>query len=116
MTIRIGGFWREHRPDLDRRRVRPEEKPVASRPAVLHEERVDLVARRMVGREVERLEVVPVGLDVGPVRHLVAERAEGVLDPAADDRQRVETSHGRDARRERHVDGLRRTSVAPRAR
>ena len=96
---------REHRPDLDRRRVRPEEQPVAPFAPVLHEERVDGVARRVVGREVQRLEVEPVGLDVGPVRDLVAEREERRLHATPHDRQRMQPPDARGARRERHVDG-----------
>ena len=105
MTIRIGGFCDEHRPDLDGRRVRAQEQPVAPLSAVLHEERVDGVARRVVGREVERLEVEPVGLDLGAVGDLVAEREEGLLHPPPDDRQRVQPPEARGARGERHVDG-----------
>ena len=89
----------------------------ASRPVPpsFDEERVDRVPRRVVGREVQRFEVVPVGLDLGPVGDLVAEAAERRLDPAPHDRQRVEPPDGRDPRRERDVDGLRRFGERRRA-
>ena len=44
----------------------------------------------MVRREVQRLEVEPVGLDVGSVRDLVAEREERPLHPPPHDGQRVQ--------------------------
>ena len=55
------------------------------------------------GREVERPEVQPVGLDVRAVRDLVAQRREGGFDPPPHDGQRVQPPDARGARRQRHV-------------
>jgi hypothetical protein len=99
-----------HRPDLHGRGVGPEEDgpgldAVAQR-GLVRVERVLHVARGVVGRDVQRFEVVPVELDLRPARDLVAEPREdagdllgrpgdGVAVPARDE----------PARRERHVDG-----------
>jgi hypothetical protein len=87
--------------------VRAQEQPVLAFPAALHEERVHGVTRGMVGREVERPEVQPIGLDVRAVRDLVAQRREGGFDPPPHDRERVQPPDVRKARRQRHVDGER---------
>ena len=60
-----------HRADLHVRGVRAQQELVD-----IEEERVLRVARGMIGREVERLEVVPVGLDLGAGIDRVAHLAE----------------------------------------
>ena len=82
-----------HLADLDGRRVRAErsgETALRSR-----KKRVLRVARRVVGREVEGLEVVEVVLDLGAVGDRVAHAQEDVLDLAPDDRERVEAARPR---------------------
>ena len=71
---------RLHHADLHRRRVRAQQHLLGL--AELHVERVLHRARRMAGREVERLEVVPVVLDLGPFGDPVAEADEDVLELA----------------------------------
>ena len=61
---------RLHHPDLHRRRVRAQHH--AAGLAEVDVERVLHRAGRVAGREVERLEVVPVGLDLGALGHGVA--------------------------------------------
>ena len=90
-------------------------------------ERVLHRARRMAGREVERLEVVPVELDLGAFGDLVAEADEHVFELAPDPRDRMQVpahvlvpaerevepvADGRIARRRR----LAASRAAPRAR
>src|SRR5260221_3781120 len=73
---------RLHRAHLDRRCVRtPQHRLARTEPDV---ERVLHGACRMVGREVERLEVVPVELHLGTFGDLVAESDEYVLELAPD--------------------------------
>ena len=67
---RNGGVRPGHRADLHGRGVRAQQVPA------LDEEGVLGVARRMVVGEVERAEVVPVGLDLGAVLDRVAEARE----------------------------------------
>ncbi len=45
-----------------------------------HVQRVPQVARRVVGRDVERLEVPPLGLDLRPLEHLEAEGVEDLAE------------------------------------
>ena len=70
---------RLHHPDLHRRGVRAQHASCRARRVDV--ERVLHAARRVVGRHVERLEVVPVGLDLGPFGDLEAEADEHVLEP-----------------------------------
>ena len=90
-----------HHPRLHRRGVGPHQ----------HLRRVDVegvphVAGRVVGRDVEHLEVVLVELDLRAFDDLVADRLEEAGDLAQDDGGRVEAAaHGRPAR-QRHVDAL----------
>ena len=49
--------------------------------AVVDEQRVPHAAGRVRRRQVERLEVVPVGLDLGPLGDLEAQADEHVLEP-----------------------------------
>ena len=78
-----------HGADLHRRGVGAHEQAVAQRLALLShdDERVLGVARGMVGREVQRLEVVVVGLDLGAGSDGVAESSEDAhsLTPGAQD-------------------------------
>ena len=64
-----------HRPDLHRRRVRAHQQPVAQRLSLLpgQHQRVLRVARGMVRREIQRLEVVEVALHLRPQRGRVAQ-------------------------------------------
>ncbi len=74
----------EQRADLDRRGVGAQQPPVAQVEGVL------LVARRMIVGEVERAEVVVVGLDLGAFGDAVAHRSEDALDLLVDQRDRME--------------------------
>jgi hypothetical protein len=72
----------QHRPDLYRRGVGAQHHPGpigAAGPR--DEERVLHLAGRVIGREVERVEVVPLGLGLGPLGDLVAHRDEHVGQP-----------------------------------
>ena len=75
-----------HRPDLHRRGLRAHHQV----PLVIAVEGVLHLPRRVVGGDVERLEVVVVKLDLGTVEHRVAHRDEDLLDLAAHLRQGVE--------------------------
>ena len=68
-------------PDLHRRGVRPQVEVTPFVVLRVHVERVLHRARRMVVGVVERREAEPVGLDLGPVGDLEAERREDRLDP-----------------------------------
>ena len=69
-------------------------------------EGVLLAARRMVGREVQRVEVELLGLDLGPLGQLPAHRDERVGDVLGQDRDRVPGADRLTGRRQRHVDAL----------
>ena len=58
--------------------------------AALDEEGVLHVARGVIGRGVEGVEVVPLGLDPGPGAHLEAQALEDPLDLPAHEGQRVQ--------------------------
>ena len=83
------------------RRVRAQDAAALDEEGVLH------VARGVVGRRVQRVEVVPLGLDPRTGADLEAEAQEDVLDLAAHQRQRVQRPQRPAARRQRHVDGAR---------
>ena len=83
-----GRALRFHRAHLHRRGVRAQHHLFG--PAQLHVERVLHGAGRVAGREVERLEVEPVGLDLGPLGHLVAHAHEHVFELAPDPGDRVQ--------------------------
>ena len=74
MMIRMGGFC------FSMTRIWTGEVCVRSRQVVVDVERVPGVPGRMVGREVERLEIVVVGLDLGPLGDREAHLQEDVLD------------------------------------
>ena len=67
------GLLQQHGADLHRRGVGAEQRVP---PRARHVERVGVIAGRVIGRDRQRLEVVPVGLDLGAGRHLVAELGE----------------------------------------
>ena len=69
-------------------------------------EGVLLAARRMVGREVQRVEVELLGLDLGPLGQFPAHRDERVGDVLGQDRDRVPRTGRLAGRRQRHVDAL----------
>ena len=66
-------------------------------------ERVLHVARRMLGRHVERFEVVVVVFDFGPFEHLVAEAREDLLHLFAHQAERMAKAEDRRAAGQRHV-------------
>ena len=86
--------------------------------AQLHVERVLHRAGGMTGREVERLEVVPVELDLGTFGDLVAEADEHVFELAPDPRDRMQMAAPVLAPAEREVEPVRgpATRRAPRRR
>ena len=69
-------------------------------------EGVLLAARRVVGWEVERVEVELLGLDLGTFGQLPAHRDEGVGDVFGQDRDRVPGADRLTGRRQRDVDAL----------
>ena len=77
---------RQHGADLHRRGMGAQQQ------AVLEEEGVLRVARRVVRREVERREVVEVGLDLRTLGHAVAEPGEDLDHLALDEGDRVEVA------------------------
>ena len=87
---------RLHRADLHRRGVGAQHRG-AGRPPV-DEERVPHAARRVAGAHVQRLEVVVVGLHLGPFGHLEAEPDEDVLEPLPRLRHRVQVAAPRAGR------------------
>ena len=93
----------EQRTDLHRRGVGAQHLP---RPVRRDVEGVLLAARRMVRREVQRVEVELLGLDLGPLGQLPAHRDEGVGDVLGQDGDRVAGADRLTRRRQRHVDAL----------
>src|SRR5439155_22648807 len=71
------------------------------------EEGVLHVARGVVGRRVERVEVVPLCLDPGTGAYLEADAVEDLLDLAANQRERVQRAQAPPSCRQRDVDGTR---------
>ena len=88
------GADREHRP----------------RPRLLEVERVLHVARRVIGGQVQRFEVVVVVLGLGTVEDLVAGRGEVGLDPGAQIGQRMDVPDDRAPAGERRIEPRRRGS------
>ena len=107
ITTRTGGGEARQRPDLHRRGVRPEQQPtgrLALGGRRVKVKRVVHVHRRMIGREIEREEVVPLGLDLGAQRHGEAdlpEDADDLVHHAGDGMLRAEPPR---AGRHREVD------------
>src|SRR6266508_3461264 len=71
----------------------------------VEEERVLSVARGVLRRKVQRLEVVEVVLDLRSVRDRVAHPKEDFFDPPAHERDRVERARSRPTARQRDVHG-----------
>ena len=69
-------------------------------------EGVLLAARRVVGREVQRVEVELLGLDLGPLGQLPAHRDEGVGDVLGQDGDRMPGADRLPGRRQGDVDAL----------
>ena len=88
-----------HRPDLHRRGMGPQQLAVAEIEGVVHR------ARRVVGGDVERLEVVEVVLDLGPLGHAESGAAEDRLDPQPRARDRMQPAGRLAAARQGDVDG-----------
>src|ERR1700682_1615837 len=99
-TTRPSTWWRirQERADLHRGGVGAQQPPVRKI------ERVGHGARRMVGRDVERGEVVEVVLDLRPLRHLAARTAEDRLDPQPGARHGMERTACGPASRQRDVE------------
>ena len=93
----------EQRADLHRRGVGAQQLPGAFGRDV---EGVLFAARRMVGREVQRVEVELLGLDLGPLGQFPAHRDEGVGDVLGQDRDRMPGAGRLPRRRQRHVDAF----------
>src|SRR4030095_14740835 len=111
-------FERLHVADLHRRRVRPQQRrrahlrlrdassmcaPRAADDRALEIEGVLHVARGMIRRHVQRLEVVEVVFDFGPLEDLVALVREDVFDLLPYQHQRVDVADRAHARGERDV-------------
>ena len=89
------------------RSTRPDLVPGAVSGSVAgDEQRVLHLPRGVVGRDVERVEVVPLGLDLGPLGDLVAHRDEHVGQPVGDHRDRVPGARRRPVVGQRDVDPL----------
>jgi hypothetical protein len=101
---------RQHRADLHRARVR------AQHDLVGHVERVLHVARRVILRDRERLERVPVGLDLRALRDDEAELGEDIdgLEPHL--REQVEMATADRTCRQRDIDAPCEVLLLPRAR
>ena len=93
----------EHRARLHRRGVRAQHQVVVGR---LGPEGVLHGARRVVGAEVEGVEVQPLGLDDRALGDLPAHRDEDVVDQLGTGGQRVAGPAGRAVDGQRDVDGL----------
>ena len=107
MMTRIGGFCCLHGADLHRRGVGAQEHLLAVGPR-LQEEGVVHLARRMAEREIERGEIVVVGLDVRPLGDGEAEIGEDRRDLVDHLADRVDAAgfERRGADRQGHVDPL----------
>ncbi|CDN46047.1 hypothetical protein BN871_KF_00060 [Paenibacillus sp. P22] len=90
-----------HRADLHRGCLR------AHQDVLGHVERVLHIARRMVFRQVERLEVVVVGFDFRSFRDGITEADENILDLLLHLHERMDRARRQPAARQRHVDRLR---------
>ena len=93
----------EHRADLHRGGVRAQHLAAALGRDV---EGVLQRARRMIGQEVQRVEVVVLRLDLGPLGDLPAHRHEHVRDLLGDDRDGMLGSHRGASGRDRQVERL----------
>jgi hypothetical protein len=97
---------RQHRAHLHRARVR------AQHDLVRHVERVLHVARRVILRDRERLERVPVGLDLRALGDREADLGEDLLRLEPDLREQVQVAGAMRPRRQGHVDRARQVGCA----
>ncbi len=103
---------RLHRAHLDRAGVGAQDRAVGGRlqrpitRPLGDVDRVPQVARRMVGRDVQRLEVHRVGLDLRPLEHLEAEAVQDLAQIALDRHRGMEMPDADRAARRGHVDRL----------
>src|SRR6266545_1785410 len=89
-----------HRVNLHRRGLRAQRQPLVD------VERVLRAARRVIGRDVQRVEVEEFGLDLRPVLNLVAYRDEDVFDLLPQQRDRMKVAPPYAASGQRHVNAL----------
>src|SRR5215813_5733756 len=89
-----------HRVNLHRRGLRTQRQPLVD------VERVLRAARRVIGRYVQRVEVVEVGLYFRPVLDLVAHRDEDVFDLLPQQSYRVKVAPPNASSGQRHVNAL----------
>src|SRR5215470_11342273 len=89
-----------HRVNLHRRGLRTQRQPLVD------VERVLRAARRVIGRDVQRVEVVEVGLDLRAVLDLVAHRDEDVFDLLPQQRDRMKVAPPYAASGQRYVNAL----------
>ena len=103
---------RLHVADLHRRGMRAQQRPAIVGPAALaldrrrQIQRVLHVARGMLGRHVQRVEAVPLVLDLGTFDDREAHAREDVFHAIAHDGQRMPVAERRAAARQRDVDGV----------
>src|SRR5215813_4535185 len=89
-----------HRVNLHRRSLRTQRQPLVD------VERVLRAARRVIGRDVQRVEVVEVVLDLRPVLDLVAHRDKDVFDRLPQQRDRMKVAPPYAASGQRYVNAL----------
>jgi hypothetical protein len=87
-----------HRADLDRARLRPEQKAAVQIKCVLH------IPRRVRRGHVEQVKVILLGLNLGPLRELEPQAPEQVHEVVEDRLNRVGCPARDDAPRQRGVD------------
>ena len=93
----------EHRSKLNRRGLRAEHNAAA---LAVHKERVLHRARRVVGRDIERVEVEPFGFSFGTLGDLVAHSDEDLGHPLHQGVQRVAPTPRHSVGGQRDVDSL----------
>ena len=89
-----------HHPDLDRAGLRAEQPPVGQ------VERVEDIARRMIGGRVQRVEVVVDRIEVGTIRHHEAQATEDGHRLVHDPGHGMDSAHAALAPGQGHVDGV----------
>ena len=89
-----------HAAHLHRRRVCAQQVAAIQPEGVLH------IARRMIGRNVQGVEVVVFGFDFGTIQHGEAERNEKVLEFPLYARDRMQVAAARTGRRQGEIDPL----------
>ena len=91
-----------HRPDLYRRRVRPQQVPAGEVERVVHR------ACRMVFRDIQRGEVVEIVFDLGSGPHAESRVTEDLLDPEPGAGDRMPSAESGTAAGQRDIDRIRR--------